>query len=388
MTRIHFRARTVCGLAATALAVVLVWPTDAAFAQSQPSSGGLLDRIFGSDRNSGARPPGQAAQADPSNLLVRIDRLETQIRQLTGVVEQLQYQNQQLAEQIRRMQEDNEFRFQELGAKGPPTGRPQRQPARTPPTASPAVPAAPAAIPGKRSDVFDPAQHPNAPGAPKVLGPAGSAQLANPPPVIAAEPPPQSGEGEPLIGAPGGRNAGAPLDLSTLAERLNNPPPAAAGNQLPSAPGQLPPPPPRNTSATGARLAAVEPPSQSPKDLYDLAYGYVLRKDYALAADAFQRFIGSYPSDQHAPEAQYWLGESMFQRQRFRDAAEAFLTVSTKYETTAKAPDALLRLGQSLAALGEKEAACASLAEIKRKFPRASNNVKRGVTREQKRVGC
>src|SRR5262249_1103162 len=80
----------------------------------------------------------------------------------------------------------------------------------------------------------------------------------------------------------------------------------------------------------------------------------------------------------------YWLGESMFQRQRFRDAAEAFLNVSTKYESSAKAPDALLRLGQSLAALGEKEAACASLGEVLRKFPRASAGVKQGVEREQK----
>jgi len=78
----------------------------------------------------------------------------------------------------------------------------------------------------------------------------------------------------------------------------------------------------------------------------------------------------------------------MFQRQRYRDAAEAFLTVSTKYESIGKAPDALLRLGQSLAALGEKEAACASLGEVLRKFPRASAGVKQGVEREQKRVRC
>jgi tol-pal system protein YbgF len=88
------------------------------------------------------------------------------------------------------------------------------------------------------------------------------------------------------------------------------------------------------------------------------------------------------------PDAQYWLGESLFQRQQFRDAAEAFLTVSTKFETTGKAPDALLRLGQSLAALGEKEAACASLGEVLRKYPRASVGVKQGVEREQKRVRC
>src|SRR5262249_22786386 len=81
-------------------------------------------------------------------------------------------------------------------------------------------------------------------------------------------------------------------------------------------------------------------------------------------------FLCKYPDDRLVGDATYWLGESMFQRQRFRDAAEAFLKVSTKYESSAKAPDALLRLGQSLAALGEKEAACASLGEVLRKFPR------------------
>ena len=53
-----------------------------------------------------------------------------------------------------------------------------------------------------------------------------------------------------------------------------------------------------------------------------------------------------------------------------------------------EAPDALLRLGQSLAALGEKEAACASLGEVTRKFPRASTSLKQSVEREQKRVRC
>ena len=67
---------------------------------------------------------------------------------------------------------------------------------------------------------------------------------------------------------------------------------------------------------------------------------------------------------------------------------EAFLAVSTKHERRAKAPDALLRLGQSLAALNQKEMACATFAEIGRKYPRASASVKQGVEREQKRVRC
>jgi TolA-binding protein len=78
----------------------------------------------------------------------------------------------------------------------------------------------------------------------------------------------------------------------------------------------------------------------------------------------------------------------MFQRQRYRDSAEAFLTVTTKYENANKAPDALLRLAQSLAGLGEKEAACAALGEVGRKYPRAPQNVKTAVMREQKRVSC
>jgi tol-pal system protein YbgF len=143
----------------------------------------------------------------------------------------------------------------------------------------------------------------------------------------------------------------------------------------------------RNPAAGETQMATL-PPSDSPKDYYDLAYGYVLHKDYALAEDGFRTFLRKYPSDRMAPEAEYWLGESLFQRQRYRDAAEAFLEVSTKYESTARAPDALLRLGQSLAVLGEKEAACASLGEVLRKYPRAALGVKQGVDREQKRVGC
>ena len=133
---------------------------------------------------------------------------------------------------------------------------------------------------------------------------------------------------------------------------------------------------------------ATLPPSDSPKDAYDLAYGYILRRDYALAEDGFRAFLRRYPSDRLASDAQYWLGESLFQRQRYRDAAESFLNVSTKFETAARAPDALLRLGQALAAMGEKEAACASFAEVGRKYPRASVSVKQGVDREQKRVRC
>ena len=253
--------------------------------------------------------------------MLRIERLEADLRQMTGTIEQLQHRNRQLEAQIRSMGGTP-------GAQASASGQPG-QPLRPAPQAGPSSPP-PATVPGRRSDVFDPSQNPNAPGAPHTLG----SIPANPPSIVTAEPP---------VGAPGGRTAGAPLDLSTLATVPAGAAPEA-GPPEPSAGGPLPPPPSRNLSATGA-VASVAPPTESPKDHYDLAYGYVLRKDYALAENAFQDFLKRFPSDRRAPDAQFWLGESLFQRQRYDAAASAFLDLSTKHASHGKAPEALLRLG-------------------------------------------
>jgi tol-pal system protein YbgF len=345
----------------------------AGVASAQENERGFLEQLFGNtDRAPESAPtdtherggPNTGRVAQSSDLAVRLDRLEAQIRQLTGTIEQLQYRSQQLEGQLRRMQQDAEYRVPEGSARGAPSARPAApaqpmQPQATQPY-SPSSP--PAAAGPRRGDAFDPSVSPNAPGAPRPLGTtAPSAPLA------------QSTDPEESVGAPGGRSAGAPLDLSTLT--------GVAGNSEPSQST----PAPRNSG--GAQVATL-PPTDSPKDTYDLAYGYILRREYALAEDTFRVFLRRFPSDRLSSDAQYWLGESLFQRQRYRDAAEMFLNVSTKFETSAKAPDSLLRLGQSLAGLGERDAACASLAEVGRKYPRASVSVKQGVEREQKRVRC
>jgi tol-pal system protein YbgF len=361
-------------------------PEGMAVAQERGSSGNFLDNLFNRGEQQGQQRQapqqaqgGRVAQTDPGDLTVRLDRMESALRQLTGTIENLQYRNQQLEMQLKRMQDDTEYRFQQLGSKGsaPP-------PAQTVPMNPGNAPGGPPANPGRRSDVFDPSQHPNAPGAPRVLG--NQATIAVP----------EQGRDSGPVGAPGGRAAGAPLDLSTMAGNNDSPPPSPPPGAVASAGGapvpaqQMPPPQVRNVgpAAAGGQQLATLPPSASPKDEYDMAYGYVLHKDYSLAEQAFRDFLKKYPNERLVPDANYWLGESLFQQQRYRDAAESFLSVSTKYEQSGKAPDALLRLGQSLAAMNQKEAACATLAEVGRKFPRASAGVKRGVTQEQKRAHC
>lgn len=311
-----------------------------------------------------------AQMSDDDNDPQRVERLENQIRQLTGQNEELQYRNRQLEEQIRQLQAGQGAQVPgQAGAPpsvaaNPPAQQPsyqqpqqqtyqQQQPypqqtyQQQPPIQQPGAQVRQA---GRRNDAFDPTQSPNAPGAPRALG---GGQLPIDPNAQAAAP----AQVAPPIGAPGGRGAGEPLDLA-------------------------------NTAPGGGGGLTTLPPGATPKDEFDLGIGYVQRKDYALAEETMRNFLQKYPSDRLVADAQYWLGESMFQRQRYRDAAESFLNVTTKFETSAKAPDALLRLAQSLAALKEKEAACAALSEVARKYPRASAGVKQGVDREQKRVKC
>jgi len=357
----------------------------------QEEGRGLFGGLFGGNEPQRRSEPRYAQQMPGHELAVRLERLEGQIRQLTGAIEQLQHRNQQLEQQVRRQQEDTEYRFQEI------SGRPGAAPRRAPPATQSPAPQPPAAAPsGRRSDAFDPSENPGAPGAPQALGSIPARPGAGEPSApIYAEESPRSG--------PLGRDPGAPLDLGRLADRAIQDPtfdpdadrPQAGGPPVREArniPGPLPPPPPRNTNATGAALppqqVAVAPPSATPRDELALAQGYIQRRDYALAEESLRGFLKKYPGDRLTPDAHYWLGESLFQRRQFRDAAESFLTVSTQYEKSGRAADSLLRLGQSLAAMGEREAACATLNEVGRKFPRASASVKQTAEREQKRVRC
>ena len=324
------------------------------------------------------------AQMSESELVNRLNRLENMVRQLTGQVEQLQYRNQQLERGASAPQTIPARPSAPQPQYAPPQSYPPQQaypqqsgyPQLSAPMIEPYSPPPPAG--GRRGDAFDPNQHPGAPGAPRGLGAPGTIAAAPPIGATATDEPP-------YIGAPGGRQAaGDPLDLGVMAEEAANmPPPRREVRQIP---GALPAPPPRNPSGTGQQM--VMAPSNTPRDEYDLAYGYVLRKDYALAEEGLRTFLKKYPNDYLAADANYWLGESLFQRQRYREAAESFLTVSTKFEKAGKAPDSLLRLGQSLAALHEKQAACATFGELPRKYPKAPANVRQTAEREQKRVGC
>jgi tol-pal system protein YbgF len=127
---------------------------------------------------------------------------------------------------------------------------------------------------------------------------------------------------------------------------------------------------------------------QSPKQLYETAYGYLLQRDYGAAEAAFDEFLRRHSNDPLAGNAQYWLGESLYVRGQYRAAAGAFLKGYQTYSKSAKAPESLLKLAMSLQRLGQKDAACSSFSELTTKFPSAPSHVKTTAQTERQRAGC
>jgi tol-pal system protein YbgF len=314
--------------------------------------------------------PQDGTQQDSSALLVRIGRLESQMRQVSGQIERMQFETGRLAEQLKKFQEDVDFRLREGGAPGAPVAKPPQKRSEAPETqihgddrGQPQGAATASSRTKARGDAFDPSQNPGAPGAPRPLG-----SLAAP------------ASGHPVGGRPNengpaelNRNdPGAPLDLSNSHSRQAGPPPT---------------PPIASASAPASgTVIAVAP--HSAKEEFDIALGYFKQRAYENAEKGFAGFLEKNPKNKLASDATYYLGESFYQRGRQPEAAEQYLKISTQYANSPRAPEALLRLGQSLNALGAKEQACATYGEIARKYPDAPATVKTGAEREAKRAQC
>ena len=324
------------------------------------------------------RPPGEIGesgdapyageQPDGAQLLVRIGRLESQMRQINGQIEQMQFETRKLEEQLKKFQEDVDFRFHEGGA-GAPAAKPPQKRSEAAETqtftgaqlAAPGAAAPPPRVNG-RGDAFDPSQNPAAPGAPRQLGnlaPAVSANQGNP------------RRDESTLPGTDQNDPGAPLDLSNGRSRPVAPPSAVPASTL--------------TTPGGTVIAAVP---NSAREEFDIALANLKQRGYEDAEKGFVGFLEKNPKSKMAPDAIYFLGESFYLRGRQREAAEQYLKLSTQYADSPRAPEALLRLGQSLNALGAREQACATYGEITRKYPNAPPMIKVGAQREAKRAQC
>ena len=279
---------------------------------------------------------------------VRVNQMQEQVRQLNGQVEDLSFQLLQLQEQIRKMQEDNEFRFQELEE--------------------------------KHSDSSG-GNNKNSKLTSKSTG--GDNRLGKQQPSEAAQSSTLSGgkntnntikEAGRILGMP-------PRSLGTLKFDAN-------GNVIESAVGK-----PLDLTSL-SRLPGAQDNSNG--DVSKLKPGLLLARgrdyfdagDYVLAEQTLHQMIKAYPENTKRPEAQYWIGRSLFARSEFHGAATIFLDTHNAYPDAKRAPDTLMRLGLSMAGLNHREIACATYAEVGKQFPDADASIKAQVAIEQKSTKC
>ena len=284
---------------------------------------------------------------DNGALLLRIDRLENQLRGLTGQIEQMQFQQRKADENLRKFQQDMDLRLQDAG----------KRPLAAKPADVSAVVAAPSTPGAKRrpGDAFEPGADPAAPGNPRVIG---TLRPGEPSPVRPVSPRPTLPAG-PIAIEP--VEPGAPVEIGK-------------GGPLPSSPPGQPP------------IGAFQPPA-APLNDYDSAVALYKQGQYEAAEKGFSAYLQKNPNSRLVADAIFYLGETYFQRQRHREAAEQYLKLSTDYAKSNRAPDSLVRLGMSLTAMGAREQACATFGEVARKYP-ASSTAIRGADRESKKAHC
>lgn len=79
---------------------------------------------------------------------------------------------------------------------------------------------------------------------------------------------------------------------------------------------------------------------------YEGAVNLVLKeRKYDEAIPAFRNFIKSYPDSTYAANANYWLGQLLYNKGEFVEATQAFNTVVNKFKDSNKRADSLVKLG-------------------------------------------
>jgi tol-pal system protein YbgF len=318
-------------------------------------------------------PAGHIHLAQVSEAAVRVNQMEEQLRALNGRVEELTFQMLQLQEELRRMQQDNEYRFQELEERHGNVVDEDRR-ARQPSTATARTQGPPA----DRNNM--PAEQGG--GSDDSIGRMLENESTN------------RSAGRTLDGvelydretadssreAPGPRALGAlvfdeegnivdsqmdkPIDLTRRSNRPDN---SGGDNNMLGASGEL---------------------SASADELYELGYNYIQAGDYELAENIFGTFAERYPDDPRIPEARFWLGESLNAQGQHESAARVFLAAHKQYPNSRMGAQTLMKLGVALAGMEQRELACATFAEVPEKYPDLSNAMRENLTTQQNAASC
>ena len=157
------------------------------------------------------------------------------------------------------------------------------------------------------------------------------------------------------------------------------PPPGVLGTLSRNDMGNLPQPSPTAPN----QMASLDTRPQ-----FESALNLLAKAQYEEASAAFRSFADTYPSDDLAPQAVYWVGDIAYVQRDYTGAARAFAEELKKYPTSTRAPESMLKLGQSLLALNQKKEGCRALGTLPTQFPAASKSVTDQALAARKTAGC
>lgn len=283
----------------------------------------------------------QDAPPDEAEAMVRINRLENMMRQMQGQIEELQFANQKLQEQLRFLSPN--------GDQGP-SGQSQNVLPNSP---SPVV--LPPTAPGPKPVEIPPSPTPQN-SAQQNLPPKSASGPIN---LLAAGKAPQFPAGQAGPGTP-------PMTLEQAAA-------AAVAGQTPQ--------------TSPVATAPVQPPVEQ-RSNFEIAKDAIAAKDFDKAVNVLTGIVEGNPKEPKIPDALMMLGDAQYRLKRYAEAAQRYLKLAQTYPKHPDAGLAFVRLGLSLNELGQKPQACATFAEFAKRYPSAKASVKAEADRGRKAASC
>ncbi len=288
----------------------------------------------------------------------RVIQLQEQVRNLTGKLEEMNFQILQMQEQMRKIQEDNEFRFEELEKK---------KKADAGSDASINTAAADSAAVGSADETGD--KEPRRMAA----ADAGNDNVAQ-----------DNTDLQPAQDATADNSADSVATGQQTQITVASQAPRALGSIRFDASGNV-----IGGSLTEEPAQPVAlPQTDNPNELYNAAYQYILAGDYRSAEAGFRAHIDRYPADPMTSDARYWLGEALYGQERYAESATVFIDMQRDYPDSKRGAENMLKLGMAMAKLNDREVACATFAKVGSRFPSAAPAVLKRVDEERKLNHC
>lgn len=122
------------------------------------------------------------------------------------------------------------------------------------------------------------------------------------------------------------------------------------------------------------------------RSLYAAAIEQFRRGAYTTAREGFKEFLVTYPADELAPEAQYYVAETYREEGEAERAIREYDRVVELYPNSRAAPTALYKAGLLEEERGNKDSACQYLQRVLAGYPRSDES---RLAREQsERLSC